>query len=152
MRDEFLYTIRHTETSAELEDQISTLRRVHMDALMKVFPERRFYPDANSTLRVTYGKVQGSTPRDGMCYQPQTWLDGVMEKYVPGDYEFDVHPKLIRLYKSRDYGDYGVDGKMPLAFIASNHTTGGNSGPAIDANGSLIGLNFGPRLGRLHVG
>ncbi len=143
--EEMNYFIQYgiQKRATELEDQISTLRRIHMEALMKVFPERRFYPDANSTLRVTYGKVQGSTPRDGICYQAQTWLDGVMEKYVPGDYEFDVHPKLIRLYKARDYGDYGVDGKMPLAFIASNHTTGGNSGsPAIDANGNLIGLNF----------
>ena len=107
------------------------------------FPERKFYPDANSTLRVTYGQVEGFQPRDGACYNSKTYLDGVIEKYIPGDYEFDVHPKLIDLYKRKDYGKYAENGRMPVAFIASNHTTGGNSGsPAIDAHGNLIGLNF----------
>lgn len=126
-----------------LEEQIADYRRRHMAALMEVFPERKFYPDANSTLRITYGKVEGFRPRDGVWYQSQTTLDGVMEKYVPGDYEFDVHPKLMELYKKQDYGPYAENGKLPLAFIGSNHTTGGNSGsPAIDAYGNLIGLNF----------
>ncbi len=126
-----------------LEENIADLRRTHMAALMELFPERRFYPDANSTLRVTYGRVEGFRPRDGVWYEPQTYLDGVIEKYVPGDYEFDVHPRLLELYKARDYGPYGENGKMPLAFIGSNHTTGGNSGsPAIDAYGNLVGLNF----------
>ena len=114
-----------------------------MAALMEVFPERKFYPDANSTLRVAYGKVEGFLPRDGVTYLPKTYLDGVMEKYIPEDYEFDVHPKLRSLFESKDFGIYGEKGKMPLAFIASNHTTGGNSGsPTIDAHGNLIGLNF----------
>lgn len=127
----------------ELEDQIMELRRKHMAALIKVFPERRFYPDANSTLRVTYGVVEGYQPKDAVIYTSQTYLDGVMEKYVPGDYEFDVPKRLQELYRLKDYGDYGEFGKMPLAFIGSNHTTGGNSGsPAIDAHGNLIGLNF----------
>ncbi len=126
-----------------LEENIADLRRTHMAALMELFPERRFYPDANSTLRVTYGRVEGFRPRDGVWYQHQTYLDGVMEKYVPGDYEFDVHPRLLELYRAKDYGPYGEMGKMPLAFIGSNHTTGGNSGsPAIDAYGNLVGLNF----------
>jgi hypothetical protein len=78
-----------------------------------------------------------------MTYKTQTYLDGVMEKYIPGDYEFDVNPKLIALYNNKDYGPYGENGKMPVCFIATNHTTGGNSGsPAIDANGNLIGINF----------
>ncbi|MEO6693369.1 MAG: S46 family peptidase, partial [Saprospiraceae bacterium] len=127
----------------EIEDNISNLRRRHMEALMKVFPERKFYPDANSTLRVSYGKVEGFSPKDGVEYKSQTYLDGVMEKYVPGDYEFDVNVKLQKLFRTKDYGPYGENGRMPLAFIASNHTTGGNSGsPAIDAYGNLIGLNF----------
>ena len=72
-----------------------------------------------------------------------TDLTGVMEKYIPGDYEFDVPEKLRTLYKNKDYGPYGVMGKMPVCFIATNHTTGGNSGsPALDAYGNLIGLNF----------
>lgn len=127
----------------ELEEQINALRRTHMTALMEVIPEKRYYPDANSTLRVTYGKVEGFKPRDGVHYLSKTTLDGVMEKYVPGDYEFDVPKKLQTLFKNKDYGIYADDGKMPLAFIGSNHTTGGNSGsPAIDAHGNLIGLNF----------
>ncbi len=113
-------------------------------AQMDVFTEKRFYPDANSTLRVTYGKVNGYEPRDAVKYSPVTYLDGVIAKYVPGDYEFDLQPKMLALYKAKDYGDYAdKNGKLPVCFIGSNHTTGGNSGsPAIDANGNLIGLNF----------
>ncbi|MFZ1516756.1 MAG: S46 family peptidase [Saprospiraceae bacterium] len=129
--------------AGEHEENIADLRRSHMAALMEVFPERKFYPDANSTLRVAYGKVEGFLPRDGVTYLPKTYLEGVIEKYVPEDYEFDVHPKLRSLFEKKDFGVYGEKGKMPLAFIASNHTTGGNSGsPAIDAHGNLIGLNF----------
>jgi hypothetical protein len=95
-------------------------------------------------MRVTYGQVAGYTPRDAVQYEPVTYLEGVMEKYVPGDYEFDVPEKLQELYRRKDYGDYAdANGKMPVCFIGSNHTTGGNSGsPAIDAHGNLIGLNF----------
>jgi hypothetical protein len=129
--------------AGEHEENIADLRRKHMAALMEVFPERKFYPDANSTLRVAYGKVEGFLPRDGVSYLPKTYLEGVMEKYIPEDYEFDVHPKLRSLFERKDFGIYGEKGKMPLAFIASNHTTGGNSGsPTIDAHGNLIGLNF----------
>ncbi|MBK9727844.1 MAG: S46 family peptidase [Saprospiraceae bacterium] len=128
---------------SEYEDVILDLRRKHMAALMVVLPEKKYYPDANSTLRVTYGKVEGYKPRDGVHYLSRTTLDGVMEKYIPGDYEFDVPKKLQTLINNKDYGIYGENGKMPLAFIGSNHTTGGNSGsPAIDAHGNLIGLNF----------
>lgn len=127
----------------EINDKISLAQRVYMKALMEVFPERRFYPDANSTLRVTYGKVEGYQPRDGIFYQHYTYLDGVMEKYKPGDYEFDVPEKLRKLYDAKDYGPYGDNGRLPVCFLGSNHTTGGNSGsPAIDAYGNLIGLNF----------
>jgi hypothetical protein len=117
--------------------------RLYMQAILEVFPERTFYPDANSTLRVSYGKVNGYEPRDAVYYEPVTYLEGVMEKYKPGDYEFDVPAKLIALYDEKDYGEYAENGKMPICFIGSNHTTGGNSGsPAIDAYGNLIGLNF----------
>ncbi len=128
---------------SEINASLSTLQRKYMAALMEVFPEKRFYPDANSTMRVTYGKVAGYTPRDAVTYTPVTYLDGVIEKYVPGDYEFDVPERLIDLYNEKDYGQYADDGKMPVCFIGSNHSTGGNSGsPAIDAHGNLIGLNF----------
>lgn len=126
-----------------INQQIQPLQKQYVAALMDVYPDKRFWPDANSTLRVAYGQVEGYEPRDGVTYNTQTYLEGVMEKYKPGDYEFDVNPKLIELYEKKDYGPYGEDGKMPVCFIASNHTTGGNSGsPAIDAYGNLIGLNF----------
>ena len=100
-----------------------------MAALMEVFPERTFHPDANGTLRVTYGKVKGYTPRDAVQYTPVTYLDGVMEKYVPGDYEFDVPEKLVKLYQKKDYGQYtDTNGQVPVCFIGTNHTSGGNSG------------------------
>ncbi len=128
----------------EINLRIAALQRTYMKAILELSPkDARIFPDANSTLRVTYGKVQGYEPRDATYYEPVTYLDGVMEKYIPGDYEFDVPQKLIDLYNKKDYGRYGENGKMPVCFIGTNHTTGGNSGsPAIDANGNLIGLNF----------
>lgn len=126
-----------------IQAKINVLQRTYMQAQMEVMKDKTFYPDANSTLRLTYGKVKGYYPRDGVYYQYSTWLDGVMEKYKPGDYEFDVPEKLRDLYAKKDYGIYGVNGKMPVCFIATNHTTGGNSGsPVFDAYGRLIGLNF----------
>ena len=110
---------------------------------MDVFKDKKFYPDANATLRVAYGKVRGYAPKDAIYYKPQTYLSGVMEKYKPGDYEFDVPQKLIDLHKAKDYGPYGENGKMPVCYLATNHITGGNSGsPVLDANGNLIGLAF----------
>ena len=127
----------------EINLKITALQRTYMKAQLELNTESRIFPDANSTLRVTYGKVKGYEPKDATIYTPITYLDGVMEKYIPGDYEFDVPAKLIDLYKTKDYGPYGENGKMPVNFIGTNHTTGGNSGsPAIDANGNLIGLNF----------
>ncbi|MGF1554962.1 S46 family peptidase [Paucihalobacter sp.] len=124
--------------------QINNLQRQYMKALMEVLPDERYFPDANGTLRVTYGKVKGYAPRDAVYYEPITYLDGVIEKYVPRDYEFDVPQKLIDLHKTKNYGNYAdSNGKLPVAFIGTNHTTGGNSGsPAVDANGNLVGLNF----------
>ena len=127
----------------ELLQRATQLSAQHMRALMEVFPERNFYPDANSTLRVTYGKLEGVSPRDAVSYGTTTYLDGAMSKYKPGDYEFDVPSKLIELYDNKDYGQYAENGKLPVCNIASNHTTGGNSGsPVLNARGELIGLNF----------
>jgi len=127
----------------EIQTRINKLQRTYMQAQIDVFKEKRFYPDANSTLRITYGNVKGYEARDAVAYDFYTYLDGVMEKYKPGDYEFDVPEKLRTLYQAKDYGPYAVNGKLPVCFIAANHTTGGNSGsPALDAYGRLIGLNF----------
>lgn len=128
----------------EINLKIAALQRTYMKGILELSPkDARIFPDANSTLRVTYGKVNGYAPKDATYYEPVTYLGGVMEKYIPGDYEFDVPQKLIDLYNKKDYGQYGENGKMPVCFIGTNHTTGGNSGsPAIDAKGNLIGLNF----------
>ena len=127
----------------QAQNRINQLNRIYMQAQMEIMKEKKFYPDANSTIRVTYGKVKGYLARDAVKYDPFTYLDGVMEKYKPGDYLFDVPEKLRNLYQAKDFGQYGKNGKMPLGFIATNHTTGGNSGsPALDGYGNLIGLNF----------
>ncbi len=127
-----------------LQAEIDALQKTFMAQQMATDKDRKFFPDANSTLRVTYGKVKGSNPRDAVSYGYKTNLAGVMEKYVPGDYEFDVPKKLISLYNTKDYGIYkDKTGDVPVNFTATNHTTGGNSGsPALDAYGNLVGLNF----------
>ena len=126
-----------------LQSDINRLQRNYMQAQMDVFSTKAFYPDANSTLRVTYGNVKTYQPRDGVKYDLQTYMEGVMEKYIPGDYEFDLPTKMIDLYNKKDFGRWGVNGRQPVCFIAANHTTGGNSGsPALNADGNLVGLNF----------
>ncbi|MDD2985139.1 S46 family peptidase [Flavobacterium sp.] len=138
------YTKNVAPKYEELNLKNSALQRTYMKGILELSSkEDRIFPDANSTLRVTYGKVKGYSPSDAVYYNPVTYLDGVMEKYVPGDYEFDVSPKLIELFQKKDFGPYAENGKIPVNFIGTNHTTGGNSGsPAIDAHGNLIGLNF----------
>lgn len=127
-----------------ISNEIAQLQKKFMQAQLDLMQdEKTFFPDANSTLRITYGQIKGYEPRDAVYYKPQTYLDGVIEKHIPGDYEFDVSDRLLELYDKKNYGSYTQDGKIPVNFIATNHTTGGNSGsPALDANGNLIGLNF----------
>ncbi|MDP3312226.1 MAG: S46 family peptidase [Lutibacter sp.] len=141
-----LHTMFYTTVEPKfqlLNLEIEAIQKKYMKGLMEVFPTKRFFPDANSTLRVTYGQVKGYEPADGIYYNSTTYLDGVLEKYIPGDYEFSIPQKLIDLYNAKDFGPYAENGKMPVNFIGTNHTTGGNSGsPAIDAHGNLIGLNF----------
>ena len=141
MADKFVKEVAPKYDEINLRNM--ALQRTYMKAQLELNKSARIFPDANSTLRVTYGKVKGYEPKDATIYKPFTYLDGVLEKYIPGDYEFDVPKKLIDLYTAKDYGQYGSQGKMPVCFIGTNHTTGGNSGsPAIDAKGNLIGLNF----------
>jgi len=142
MRDSYMTTT--DGKYAELQEKIDALQTKFMTQQMATDKDRKFFPDANSTLRVAYGQVKGSNPRDAVYYGYQTHLEGVMEKYVPGDYEFDVPKKLVNLYNAKDYGVYkDKTGDVPVNFTATNHTTGGNSGsPALDAYGNLIGLNF----------
>ena len=120
------------------------LQRIYMKGQMVMEPEKRFSPDANFTLRVTYGKVEGFCPKDGHQYNCFTTLDGIMQKENPDIYDYVVEPRLKQLYNSKDYGRYAdKDGTMHVAFTASVHTTGGNSGsPILNAEGQLLGLNF----------
>ncbi len=128
---------------SKLSVEIDSLMRIYMQAQMEYQPENNFYPDANSTLRVAYGKVKPYHPRDGVFYEYQTTLKGIMEKEDPNIYDYVVEDKLKQLYNQKDYGKYGMGDEMPVCFIATNHTTGGNSGsPALNADGQLIGLNF----------
>ncbi|WBV60089.1 S46 family peptidase [Chryseobacterium camelliae] len=142
LRETYMKTTDPQFTS--LQAKIDELQKKFMAQQMETDKDRKFFPDANSTLRVTYGKVKGSTPKDAVSYNYQTHLAGVLEKYIPGDYEFDVPRKLIDLYNKKDFGIYkDKTGDVPVGFTATNHTTGGNSGsPALDANGNLVGLNF----------
>ena len=127
-----------------INNDLSRMQRLYMKGQMLMEPEKRFSPDANFTLRVTYGKVQGFKPQDGKNYRHFTTLEGIMEKENPDIYDYVVEPKLKQLYNTKDYGRYAdKDGTMHVAFTASVHTTGGNSGsPILNADGQLLGLNF----------
>ena len=126
-----------------LSDEIDSLSKIYVAALREFVPGR-YYPDANSTLRLAYGKVDNYEPRDAVNYEFFTTTEGIIEKYDPGSDDFDLPDNLIQLIENEDYGQYADEnGHMPVCFTASNHTTGGNSGsPVINANGELIGLNF----------
>ncbi len=130
--------------TARFDNELEELMKVYVKALMTHFPNRTYFSDANFTLRLTYGKVEGSKPRDGMNYTYYTTLEGIMDKHNTGHADFEIPEKLKVLYDNKDYGKYAdKDGSLHVCFTSSNHTTGGNSGsPALDGNGNLIGLNF----------
>ena len=125
------------------DTRLAELNKLYMAARMEKDRDRVFYPDANSTLRLAYGKVMGYDSRDAVYHKHQTTLTGVMEKDNPEIYDYDVPDRLRELYEKKDFGRYGFDGDVPVCFIANNHTTGGNSGsPVLNAQGQLIGVNF----------
>ena len=110
---------------------------------MEMQPHKTFNADANSTLRVAYGKVQGYSPCDAVYYKHYTTLNGIMEKDNPEIYDYNVPQRLREIYQNQDFGNYTQNGEIPVCFIATNHTTGGNSGsPVLNAEGHLMGLNF----------
>jgi hypothetical protein len=128
---------------SRINSEIQKLNRDYMTLQMEFDKERVFYPDANSTLRITFGTVKGYFSKDAVYYTHYTTLKGIIEKDNPEVYDYDVPEKLRVLYKTKDYGRYTQNGEVPVCFIANNHTTGGNSGsPVINADGQLIGVNF----------
>jgi len=120
------------------------LAKRYMKGLMEMYPDKDFYPDANSTMRITYGSVLSYTPQDAVYYDYYTTIDGLMAKYKPGDAEFDLPKDFIELYKNKNYGPYAAeDGTIHTGFITNNDITGGNSGsPVMNGKGELIGLAF----------
>lgn len=127
----------------DLQGQISVNMRKYMKAQMELFPDKANWADANSTLRLTYGKAEGSQPVDAVIYKFYTTLDGVMAKYDKGSKDFDLPDRLIDLHAEKDYGQYADDGELRVCFTGSNHTSGGNSGsPCLNSRGQLVGLNF----------
>lgn len=126
-----------------IDKELNKLDRIWLAGLMEMNPDKVFYPDANSTLRIAYGKIGGYSPVDAVYYKHYTTLDGIMEKDNPEIYDYDIPQKLRDVYEAKDFGPYTQNGQIPVCFIASNHTTGGNSGsPVLNANGHLIGINF----------
>jgi len=126
-----------------INSNIEKLNRIYVKGLREMQTDKLFYPDANFTMRIAYGKVDDYFPADGVKYTHFTTLEGIMEKDNPEIYDYDVPDKLRELYKNKDYGRYGVNSTMPVCFTATNHTTGGNSGsPVINGRGEIVGLNF----------
>jgi hypothetical protein len=125
------------------QNEMTALLQVYVEGKFVMFPDAKHWPDANSTLRITYGQLEGSSPTDGMMYTEHTTLDGIVVKYNTGNPDFELLPRMLELHKAKNYGDYAQNGELWVCFTGSNHTTGGNSGsPVIDANGYLMGLNF----------
>ncbi len=119
--------------------------RLYMEGLMEMYADEvNFYPDANFTMRLTYGSIESYKPFDGATYNFESTIDGVMEKYIPNNWEFDLPKDLINLYNKKDYGEYAnANGDLIVNFISTNDITGGNSGsPVLDGEGNLIGLAF----------
>ena len=139
------WALPHLNKARALNRDLQLLYRTYMRGQMDFAPDRTvYYPDANLTLRVSYGHIKGYSPYDGAYYHPSSTLKGIIEKDNPEIFDYNIPQKLRDIYHNRDFGRW-VDerGEVPVCFIATNHTTGGNSGsPVINAEGNLIGINF----------
>ena len=148
--NEFLkwYTADIQPVTTRLNQDLQLAYRDYMRGQMVYCRTQRvpkaFYPDANLTLRVAYGHIKGYSPSDGTYYLPSSTIKGIMEKDNPEIFDYNIPQRLRDIYASKDYGRWSdASGEVPVCFIATNHTTGGNSGsPVINADGNLIGLNF----------
>lgn len=145
------YRQRISPVLEEADRTLAREYRTYMRGQMEFEPERNFYPDANLTLRVAYGAVEGYNPEDGVRHLPVTTLEGIIAKDNPDIYDYDVPDALRRCYEEKDYGRWAVNVgteeepyyTVPVAFLATNHTTGGNSGsPVLNGDGELVGINF----------
>lgn len=141
------YTGKYASLFTAFNNRNNELGRAYMKGIMEMNPAavKKMYPDANFSMRVSYGNVKSYNPRDAVHYDYVCTGKGILEKYIPGDYEFDLPAKQVELMKKKDYGQY-IDktrNDLVVSFITTNDITGGNSGsPVIDANGNLIGLAF----------
>lgn len=130
-------------TIKEANEKLAVANRAFVKGVREMQPNKKFYPNANSTMRLTYGNVLAYDPRDGVHYDYFTTLDGVMQKEDPSNPEFVVDARIKELWAKKDYGQYGVNGKLPVNFLTNNDITGGNSGsPCINGSGELIGTAF----------
>jgi hypothetical protein len=141
------YVLKYSKMRSDFLSKNAELDRTYMKGIMEMNPAmvKKMYPDANFSMRVSYGNVKSYNPRDAVHYDYVTTSKGILEKYVPGDYEFDFPEKAIDMIKKKDFGQYKDKLKNDLVtgFITTNDITGGNSGsPVLDGNGNLIGLAF----------
>ena len=139
------WALPHLNKARALNRELQLLYRTYMRGQMDFAPDRTvYYPDANLTLRVSYGHIKGYSPYDGAYYYPSSTLKGIIEKDNPEIFDYNIPQKLRDIYHTKDFGRWvDENGEVPVCFIATNHTTGGNSGsPVINAEGNLIGINF----------
>ena len=137
------YTTKTGLKVTDIRTKLAGLNRLYIAGIREMQTGKKLYPDANSTLRVSYGNVKGYEPRDAVQYDYYTTTEGIIEKADSSNEEFEIPPRLKMLIDAHQFGRYGNDGNLPVAFIATNHTTGGNSGsPVLNASGQLIGLNY----------
>lgn len=141
--NKFYYSDIYPELTS-INKRITLLYRDYMKGQMEFEKDKVFYPDANLTLRVAYGKIAGYTPSDAVYYAPSSTIEGIMQKDNPNIFDYNIPQGLRDIYAAKDYGQWtDENGTIPVCFLATNHTSGGNSGsPVIDADGNLIGINF----------
>ena len=135
--------LKYNDQMKQYNEMLERGNRLLVAGMREMQPNKNFAPNANSTMRVTYGQVLDYFPADAVHYDYKTTLDGVMEKEDPNNWEFVVPARLKDLFMKKDFGDYAENGKMPVAFLSNTDITGGNSGsPVINGDGELIGLAF----------